>query len=86
MDESDLTKETIEEIDNAREIENLKKVEAALFVSGRFLSTQELVALTDLNPILLNQTLSRLQEKYNETSAIEIINQNDFAIFDFRKS
>ena len=73
----DLTKETQEELDNARELENLKRVEAALFVSGRFVSTQELVALTDLNPILLNQTLSRLNDKYDDASAITLVNKGD---------
>ena len=73
----DVTKQTQEEIDNARELENLKRVEAALFVSGRFISVQELVALTDLNPILLNQTLNKLSEKYGEDSAINLVNKND---------
>ena len=34
----DYSKETINELDNARDIENLKKVEAALFISGKFLA------------------------------------------------
>lgn len=72
-----MTKETIDEIDSARDIENLKKVEAALFVSGRFVSSQELVALTDLNPILLNQSLVLLGEKYDDSGAIEIVNKGD---------
>ena len=77
MAEEGFTKETIDELDDARDIENLKRVEAALFVSGRFLSTQELVALTDLNPILLNSALEKLSEKYDDKSAIEIINNGD---------
>ena len=71
-----ITKETQDELDNAREIENLNKVEAALFISGRFLSMQELVSLTDLNPILLNRALSQISDKYN-SSAIEIVNKGD---------
>jgi len=73
----DITRETQEEIDNARDVENLKKVEAALFIAGKFLSAQELVALTDLNPILLNQALQALQEKYNDGSAVEVVNKGD---------
>ncbi|MEM3074613.1 MAG: SMC-Scp complex subunit ScpB [Candidatus Pacearchaeota archaeon] len=73
----ELTKETQSEIDDAKDIENLKKVEAALFISGKFISLQELVSLTDLNPILLNHTLNLLKEKYDDNSAIEIINKND---------
>ena len=77
MEEEHITKETAEEIDDSREVENLKKVEAALFVAGRFLSVQELVALTDLNPIILNHSLSKLAEKYDDKSAVELINQGD---------
>lgn len=72
----DISKESIEEIDEAAEIENMKKVEAALFISGRFLSIQELVALTDVNPILLKKILEDLSDKYNN-SGIEVINQNN---------
>lgn len=72
-----LTKETLNELDNARDLENMKKVEAALFVAGKFLSTQELVSLTDLNPILLSQILDKLFEKYNNESAIEIVNKGE---------
>ena len=73
----DLTRDTQEEIDNARDVENLKRVEAALFISGKFLTAQELVALTDLNPILLNQVLQTLQDKYNDESAVEVVNKGD---------
>jgi segregation and condensation protein B len=73
----ELTKETIDEIDNSRDIENMKRVEAALFISGKFLSTQELVALTDLNPILLDQVLAKLTEKYDDGSAIEVVKKGE---------
>ncbi|HLD98450.1 MAG TPA: SMC-Scp complex subunit ScpB [Candidatus Nanoarchaeia archaeon] len=73
----EISKETVNEFDNARDIENLKKVEAALFICGKFLSVEELVALTDLNPILLNEALDKILEKYDETSAIEILNKGD---------
>ena len=73
----ELSKETQNELDDARDIENLKRVEAALFVSGKFLSQEELVALTDLNPILLNRALSSLKERYDDLSAIEVVNKGD---------
>jgi len=38
----DISKESIEEIDNEIELGSAKKVEAALFISGRFMSLQEL--------------------------------------------
>ena len=70
-------KETTEELDDARDVDNLKRVEAALFVSGKFLSQEELVALTDLNPILLNRALTSLSEKYGDDSAIEVVKNGD---------
>jgi len=72
----ELTKQTIEEIDSSQEIENLKKVEAALFIAGRFLTIQELITLTDLNPILLKKILADLQDKY-KNSGIEIMNKDN---------
>jgi segregation and condensation protein B len=71
----ELTSEGQNEVDEAEDIKNLKKVEAALFISGRFLSMQELVALTDINPILLRELIEKLMDKYDEKSAIEILKQ-----------
>jgi len=81
----ELTKETQSELDDARDVENLKSVEAALFVSGRFLSSEELVSLTDLNPILLNRALNALKEKYDDSSAIEIVNKGNLWKMDVRR-
>lgn len=80
----EFSKETIEELDNARDIENFKKVEAALFISGKFLAMEELVALTDLNPILLNQALGKITEKYDENSAIQVLKKGDMWKMDVR--
>ena len=80
----EVTKETQKELDDARDIENIKKVEAVLFVSGKFLSQEELVALTDLNPILLNRTLNILKDKYDDNSAIEIFNKDNLWKMDVR--
>lgn len=72
----DISKESVEELDNASEAENMRKVEAALFVSGRFMSIQEMVALTDVNPILLRKILDDLSDKY-KYSGIELINKDN---------
>ena len=72
-----LSKETINELDESRELENLKKVEAALFIAGKWLSLQELITLTDINPILIRQLLDKLKEKYNDKSAIDILEKED---------
>ncbi len=77
---------TIKEIDEAKEIENLKKIEAVLFVSARFLKIQELVSLTDINPIIIEQLLEKLQERYNkEDSSIEIIKRNEMWKMDVKQ-
>ena len=72
----DLRNESVEEIDNAREQENLRKVEAALFIAGRFMSLQELVVLTDINPLLLKKLLEDLQDVY-ANKGISIVHQNE---------
>jgi len=57
--------------------EQMKKVEAALFIAARFLSIEELVALTGVNPIMVRDSLIKLKERYlNTDSAIEIIEKN----------
>jgi segregation and condensation protein B len=69
-----ISKESIEEIDADIELANIKKLEAALFVAGKFMSVPELVALTDINPILIKKLLSDLQDKY-KNSGISVIRQ-----------
>jgi segregation and condensation protein B len=71
-----VSKESIEEIDKSIEEENIKKVEAALFIAGKFMSIQELVALTDVNPILLKKILEDLSDAYKD-SGIDIVNKNN---------
>lgn len=69
-----VSSETVREIDESREIENLKKLEAALFLSARFLTLQELVMLTDINPLMIKELVEKLIEKYNnDESAIEVV-------------
>ncbi len=72
-----ISRETVDDLDNSGEIDNLKKIEAAMFISGRWLSVQNLITLTDLNPILIRQLIDKLKEKYGEESAIEILQKDD---------
>ena len=81
----DLSKESIEAIDEEIDIENSKRVEAALFVSGRFMSLQELIALTDINPILLKKILSDLQDKY-KNSGVNILQKGNVFKMDVSES
>jgi segregation and condensation protein B len=80
------TAETVKDIEENKEIENLKKVEAALFISARFLNLQELVMLTDINPLMLKELIEKLTLKYNrEESAIEIIVKDNMWKMDVRQ-
>lgn len=81
----ELMSETQKQVDEADEIKSLKKVEAALFISGRFLSLQELVMLTDVNPILLKELIEKLKERYDDDFAIEIVEKNDLWKMDVRQ-
>jgi segregation and condensation protein B len=82
----EITSETEKDLEESNEIENLKKVEAALFISARFLSLQDLVMLTDVNPLTLKEMINKLIEKYNrEDSAIEIIVKDNMWKMDVRQ-
>lgn len=74
-----ITQSTATEIETEfedKERESQEKVEAALFIAGKFLSIQELITLTDINPIMLKEILSQLQKKYS-TGAIQIVKKNN---------
>ena len=71
-----ITEKNVEELDTEIEAENTKKIEAALFIAGRFVSIQELITLTDINPILLRKILADLQYKY-ENSGITITQKDN---------
>ncbi len=74
----EVSSKTIEEIDEAKEKENLKTLEAVFFISGRFLNMQELVSLTDLNPVIIRELIEKLQEKYRgQDSAMEIVEKSN---------
>jgi len=82
----DITSRTASEIDEAKEREYLKRVEAIFFVSGRFLSMGELVSISDLNPIIIRELIDKLKEKYNkDESSIEIVERNNLWKMDIRK-
>ncbi len=73
-----ITSQTASEIENEfeeKEQESEEKVEAALFISGKFLNIQDLITLTDINPIMLKEILHRLEKKYSQ-GAIRLINKN----------
>ena len=81
-----VSEKTIKEIDESKEIENLKILEAVFFVSGRFLNMSDLISLSDLNPIIIRDLIEKLKEKYeNENSALEIVSKNGLWKMDVRQ-
>jgi segregation and condensation protein B len=74
------------EIEEAKEKENLRNIEAVLFVSGKFLSMSELVSLSNLNPLIIKELIEKLKERYEKSdSAIEIVEKNDMWKMDVRQ-
>lgn len=55
------------------ELESLNKIEAALFLAARFLTVDELVRLTDVNPIMLKELLKKLEVKYTGGGSLCIV-------------
>lgn len=78
--------ETTKELEENKQVENMKKIEAALFISARFLNLQDLVMLTDVNPLMIKELLNKIIEKYNrDDSAIEIIIKDNMWKMDVRQ-
>lgn len=71
----DVSNEELQEIDDELEAESRRKVEAALFLAGKYMSVQELVALTDVNPLLLKKILADLQDHYKK-AGLQLVQQN----------
>jgi len=82
----EVSSKTANEIDESKEKEDIRKLEAVFFVSGRFLTMQDLISHTDLNPIIIRELVEKLQEKYEQNdSAIEIIEKNNMWKMDVRR-
>lgn len=74
----ELTRKTADEIDWSKENEATRLIEAVFFISGRFLSMQDLIYFTGLNSLMIKEILEKLKEKYNsEDSAFEIVERDN---------
>ncbi len=72
-----ITKKTIDEIDSSSENENLKIIEAIFFISGRYLSMVDLISYSNMNSLVIKETLGKLKEKYSgDNSALEIVERD----------
>jgi len=82
----EINSKTLEDIETAKEKENMRLIEATFFISGKFLSMEELISLSDLNSLLINEAISKLKEKYNkDDSAIEIVEKDNLWKMDVRQ-
>ena len=62
-----------------------KKLEAILFLAARFMSVQEIVTLSGINPITLNDLIEKLKRKYNESNgALTILEKNQLYKMDVK--
>lgn len=81
-----VSSKTLKDIEDSQEAYSLKVVEAVLFVSGKFISLQEIVSLTDLNPIIIREVIEKLRKKYNrDDSAIEVIERDNLYKMDLKQ-
>lgn len=81
----DISSKTMDEIDWSKEKENIRLVESILFISGRFLSIQEIMDLSDLSSIVIKDCLEKLREKHNkEDSSLEILERDNLWKMDVR--
>jgi len=74
-----ITTSTAKDIENEFEVnekEAEEKVEASLFIAGKFLTLQDLIMLTDLNPLMLKEILHRLEKKYS-VGVLRLVNRNN---------
>lgn len=82
----EITEKTIDEIDWSKEKENTKLIEAIFFVSGRFLSMQDLIALSNLNSLVIKEAIEKLKERYSvEESALEIVERDNLWKMDVKQ-
>jgi len=86
MSDYSVSSKTFEEIEGGKEKENMRLVEAIFFVSGRFLTMQDLISLSDLNPLIIKELLEKIKEKYSkDDSAVEIVEKNGMWKMDVRQ-
>jgi len=64
----------------------IRTLEAIFFVSGRFLSMQELISISELDSITIQDMINKIKEKYGKKdSALEIVEKNGLWKMDVKK-
>ncbi|MCR4327042.1 MAG: SMC-Scp complex subunit ScpB [Nanoarchaeota archaeon] len=82
----EITKKTIDEIDWSKEEENVRLIEAIFFISGKFLSMQDLITFSNLNSLVIKESIGKLKERYQkENSALEIVERDNLWKMDVKQ-
>ena len=68
-----------------QEKNNEEIVEAALFLAGRFMSLQELVMYTGINPLTLKEVMHKIEEKHNASGALRVVNKGELFKMDIKE-
>jgi len=68
-----------------KEKNNEAIVEAALFLAGRFMTLQELVMYTGINPITLKEVLRKIEAKHSENGALRVISKGELFKMDIKE-
>ncbi len=63
---------------------NDEMVEAVLFIAGRFLTIQDLMKFTSINPLMIKESLQRLKEKYAEHGTMHVTERDNAYKMDVR--
>ncbi len=70
----------------AREKNTEGIVEAVLFIAGRFLTVNDLVMYTGINPLSIKETMKKLEQKYkNNTGALDLIIKGELYKMDIKQ-
>lgn len=64
---------------------NEEIVEAALFLAGRFMSLQELVMYTGINPLTLKEVMQKIEAKHNSSGALRIVSKGELFKMDIKE-
>jgi len=81
-----ISSKTLEEIDKEKEKDSMKILEAIFFVSGRFLSMQDLISLSGLSSIVIQDSIEKIRKRYEkENSALQIIEKNNLWKMDVKQ-
>ena len=67
------------------ENENLQRIEATLFLSARFLDTDEIVKFTSINPLTVKNLMEKLIQKYGGGDSAIVIHKRDVDGLSFYK-